>query len=199
ARGRAGRELVDEQALTGKRATADELDGKIVAADAILDVRAGVEDGGEPTVHVIEVEVGRRVAGGEVIVLGPDEEGRVPAAEFHQDRVAAVAEVVQVRAGEGSRVRGGAGQEVALPGAGGQIVGVSLVAGRGKVENAAARHRVDRLGHGPVLERRLVEVDDVVDDDVAAVGGQGDDICRECRLVGGGGRETERRSGSEVV
>ncbi len=139
------------------------------------------------------------VAGGEIVVLRPDQHRWVAAAELHEDRVAAVAEVVQVRPREGGRVGGAAGEEVALPGTRGQVVGVPLVAGRREVDDTGGRHRIDRLRHWIVLERRLVEVDDVVDDDVAAGCGQVEDVLREARLTGEGGRETEARTGCEVV
>jgi hypothetical protein len=199
ARGRAGIEQVDEQALAGEGAAADELDREVVAAGAVLNVGAGVEDGREPTIHVVHIEVGRRYAGVEVIVLGPDEDWRIAAAELHQDRVAAVAEVVQVRSREGSRVRGGTGQEVAFPGARGPVGLVPFVARGGEVEDAGGRDRVDRLRHDSVLEGRLVEVDDVVDDDVAPIGGQVEDVLREARLADARRRVAERRAGSEVM
>lgn len=57
--------------------------------------------------------------------------------------------------------------EVSLVVAGGPVDDVAFVAGRAEVQRAVSGDRVDRLRDRPVLERMLVEVQDVVDNDVA--------------------------------
>src|SRR5207247_1281242 len=101
---------------------------------------------------------------------GP-EEVHAPAAPAERDgvEVRGPETVEAARAGQG-RADGSPVREVPLPGPGGAVILVARVPGRGKVEGTGGGDGVDGLGDGPVLERRLREIRDVVDDDVAARG-----------------------------
>ncbi|MBK7472499.1 MAG: hypothetical protein IPI73_19640 [Betaproteobacteria bacterium] len=93
------------------------------------------------------------------------------------------------------------GIEVAFPGPGGRGVEVAAVGGRGKVRDAGGGDGVDGLGDDPVLERRLVEEADVVDDDGAPSLrriGQVEDVLRETRPRDNGG-EAQPRAGRQIV
>ena len=72
---------------------------------------------------------------------------------------------------------------------------------RGKIQHAARRDGVDRLRDRPVLERALVEIRDVIDNDVAVVGrcGQALDVGGHRRHAAKAGGEVERRAGRHVV
>ena len=49
------------------------------------------------------------------------------------------------------------------------LVGIArVIAGRGKVRDPLRRGRIDRLGHDPVLEERLIRIAHIIDDDVRA-------------------------------
>ena len=74
------------------------------------------------------------------------------------------------------------------------------VPGRGEVRDAGLARRVGRVRDRTVLEERLVEVRDVVDDDVGVVDRtQRGDLVREVEVTVEGGREREMRAGREVV
>src|ERR1700692_979297 len=65
---------------------------------------------------------------------------------------------------------------------------VPLGARRREVEGAGGGHLLDGIGDEVVLERRLAQVGDVVDEDVAMGGvAQAQDVGGEGRLVGVGG------------
>ena len=101
-------------------------------------------------------------------------------------------EVVRVAGELADRLAGV--DEVALPVAGGAVDDVALVAGRAEVQRAVGDHVVHGLRDGPVLERRFLEVDDVVDDDVAVrVEAQRADVVREARVAVERGREAQLR------
>ena len=89
--------------------------------------------------------------------------------------------------------------EVALPGARRAVVQVPGVAGRREVEAAVGGRRVDSPGDDVVLERRLPEVDDVVDDDVRPGRAQRLDVLGEPRLATERRREVQLGPRREVV
>ncbi len=91
--------------------------------------------------------------------------------------------------------------EVALEVPGRALREVALVAGRGEVERSRCGHGVDGLRDDAVLEDRLVEVEDVVDDDVAVVRRVAErlDVRREARFADVRRREEELRVGRDVV
>src|SRR5262249_8834969 len=80
------------------------------------------------------------------------------------------------------------------------LVGVlPVVAGRGKVDDAFACNGIDCLRHDAVLEKRLVEVADIVDYDGRAGVGECDDAVGEGGLpVDGGGKGGGRTRGDVV-
>src|SRR5262249_34036230 len=126
--------------------------------------------------------------------IGPVQVRRIDAGRRGLDDVEVLAaEIVQParRHAAGRNARRSAVDEVAFPGtrrAGAEVAGVR---GGGEVERAAGDHVVDRLDDGSavgvrdharrlaVLKRRLHEVRDVVDDDVAAGGSQRADVVGE--------------------
>ncbi len=171
---------------------ADDLDRIVVATAAVLGVVRKARDvreiAGE---HVEVVVVGRRPE-----QIGPvQDDGRGVLEE--QVRRFATAEVEELEAGKHGQRR--AGGEVALPGAGGAVVQISLVARRRDVEHPLRAHLVHRRGDAAVLEGRLDEVDHVVDDDLAAARGEIEDVLCEARHPAEGGGETELGTRGEVV
>ena len=81
----------------------------------------------------------------------------------------------------------------------GSIVEVPGVSGRGKVERAVGGDHVDRLRYVVVLEDRLCEIADVVDDYVGARVTECDDVRGEGCLASEGGGEEQRGPGCDVV
>lgn len=131
-------------------------------------------------------------------------EGLVPlqgdaqiAARRHGDRGvrAAGAEVVEIDAGRWIRI---VAARVAVPE---RLVDAAIarVGGGGQEQRAIGDGGVHRLGDDAVLEHRLGEEEDVVDDHVGAAGAQGGDVLGERRLVGQSGREEQRGAGGEIV
>src|SRR5262249_32255166 len=86
-----------------------------------------------------------------------------------------------------------AGPELAL------VRAPRVVAGRGKVGGASADYRVHGLGDDAVLEHRLGQVQDVVDEHARAAGLEREDVVGEARLATVGGRKCERSPGRHVV
>ncbi len=86
-----------------------------------------------------------------------------------------------------------------LPDTGRAVVEIALVAGRGEVQRPAGGHVVHCLRDRSVLERALVVVADVINDDVAAGRAQVADILREARLAGERRGEVELCAGRQVV
>ena len=79
---------------------------------------------------------------------------------------------------------------------------VARVGCRGEIQRATCRDRVHRLSDRPVLERALSEIRDVIDDDVATVGGRAErhDVGGHRRLAAAeAGGEVERRTRRHVV
>ena len=103
-------------------------------------------------------------------------------------------------AGAGERWRGGAtGGEVALPDAGGGVVLVAGVAGGGEEQYAGFGDGIDRLGDDHVLEGRLIEVRDIIDDDGASGGLQGKDVAGKTGVTIEGGGKEQFGAGQQVL
>src|SRR5690606_20252182 len=172
---------------------------EVIVTATVLGIGAGIENGGQRAVEDVQVEVRGCRPRREVVVLRPDQyHWCLGVAEFDPQGLSTVAEIVG-RSGAGQYRQRAVGVEVALPGAGGEVDAVAFVAGRGQVGHAGSGNRVDGLRDRTVLERRLGQVDDVIDDHVAAAGGQVKDVLRELRLVGQRGGEAQRRVRGQVV
>ena len=103
-------------------------------------------------------------------------------------------------AGGRQRCAGGAtGREIPLPNTRRAVVLVAGIAGRGKKQRPGIGDRVDRLGDDHVLEGRLVEVRDVVDDDGAAGRLQGEDVVGEAGIAVEGGGKEHLSAGQQVL
>ena len=77
---------------------------------------------------------------------------------------------------------------------------MAVVAGGAEIGDALGGDGVDRLGDEAVLEERLVEIADVVDDDLGLGRvGQGLDVVGEAELAAVGGGECQAGAGSDVV
>ena len=74
-----------------------------------------------------------------------------------------------------------------------------LVACRRKIGRALRDHRVNGLGNRAVLEHRLCEIHDVVDDHARAVALKSEDIVREARHPVERGGESQGGSGCDIV
>ena len=131
------------------------------------------------------------IVDGGAVGVGP-EQVHTPAAAAGGDRVVgeAAAKVMQGAGGRHRRTGGTTGKEVALPNARGTVIFVAGVAGGGEEQHARLGDRVDGLGDDHVLKGRFIEVGDVVDDDRAAGGLQGEDVAGEAGVaVEGGGKD----------
>src|SRR5262245_787013 len=71
------------------------------------------------------------------------------------------------------------GSEVAFPCACGTVVEVARIAGRGEIQRARGGDLVDRVTAAAFLERRLVVIRDIVDQNVTARGPEVEDVLRE--------------------
>ena len=131
--------------------------------------------------------------------IGPLEDELTEGDPGHRVRLDARAEVVPDAERLAVHDQGGSSGVVALPGAGRAVVQVAVVAARGKEEAAVRDRRVDALDHDAVLQVRLVQVPDVVDDDVRPRLAQRLDVLGEPRLPARRGREVQIGARREVV
>ena len=140
------------------------------------------------------------VIGGGAVGIGP-EQVDTPAAATGGDGVVSQAapEVVQGAGGCDWRTGGTTCREVALPNARGAVVLVAGVAGGRKEQHAGVGDGVDRLGDDHVLEGRFVEVSDVVDNDRAAGGLQGEDVAGEAGVAVESGGKQQFRARQQVL
>ena len=188
-RGRAETEQLESARLAGEAIDHDVRDrggGALVDDADDLDriLRAVLEivarrDEAQVLVEKEEIVVAARGAEGVV----PFEDAGEDAARRHHDGVGVVAaaEIVDVRP-----------REVLLE------VLLGLVAGRGVVRDAGLHRGTDRRRDRPVLEVRLAEEPEIVDDHVRARGGEALDRLAHPEAVGDA-REEERRARRDVV
>ena len=81
----------------------------------------------------------------------------------------------------------------------GLIAVAAFIAGRRDVGDAFRFHGLNRLRHHAVLEERLVEIADVVDDHLGAGGGERENAVGKVLLAVEGGIEGEAGAGGDVV
>src|SRR5260370_32863337 len=89
--------------------------------------------------------------------------------------------------------------EIPLPRALGYSVQIPRISRRRKVKRPARGHSVDGPRDDSVLKGRFIEIADVVNDNVAAVAVEVEDVLGEAGLADKGGGEVERRSRGKIV
>ena len=171
---------------------AHDLDRIVVATAAVLGVVREAHDRREIAREHVEVVVVRRRAER----IGPVQDHSRRALQ-HQVRDRTAAEVEELEPGQ--RRQRGTGDEIPLPGARSTVGQIPFIPGRREVEHPLGGDLVHRRGDVAVLERRLDEVDDVIDDHLTAARGEVEDVLREPRHAAEGGGETERGARREVV
>src|SRR5260370_8767167 len=88
--------------------------------------------------------------------------------------------------------------EIPLPRALGYSVQIPRISRRRKVKRPARGHSVDGPRDDSVLKGRFIEIADFVNDNVAAVAVEVEDVLGEAALVAKGGAEEERRTRNKI-